>query len=535
MVFVNHPVNTQPCERRVSAMLRVSSTPPCAPPTKTLVPIERGDAETAFLDADRRRLIDGAGTYMNHEFAWTLAEFPDARRRLVGSMCRILYFHAYLCPTAAPPPVYCDDGGSRAFRRAFDEACACMARPVAGTAGKAACTLAFFPPDGSEASPVAKSGGGGGGRGGRGGSGGSGGGNSGGGDSGGGDNGGSSRGIGGASTATVVGGATTGGDDDDDDDDDGNDDDDDADDDIAKAGDPLPVAGSGAPDASSPATVSSSSYVSNPFEPSLAHIERIEAELGSAAAARPVRPVRPASSPPTPPTPPTPPMYFCLCGDAEVIAVGRDESARQEHGLASLRITMSLGAMFAKHNFIAGFSIHCEFARYGEEAADQGGEARTLELPDRVVELPAVPNKKQLGNLCGGDRVMVDSERWQMYLPAEGPAGRVGRVGGLREGGEGGEGGGNDGGRDGGDVEAVDYRDDEAFWEKFRLEQTCAACGTWDPPSRCQRCQAARYCNATCQKLHWKQHKRTCTPVGGGKSSKPVKGAVRVVGGKGNP
>ena len=83
-------------------------------------------------------------------------------------------------------------------------------------------------------------------------------------------------------------------------------------------------------------------------------------------------------------------------------------------------------------------------------------------------------------------------------------------------------------------MEAVDYRDDEAFWETFRLEQTCAACGKWDPPSRCQRCQAARYCNAACQKLHWKQHKRTsCTPVEGGKSNKPGKGTVRV-GGKGN-
>ena len=29
----------------------------------------------------------------------------------------------------------------------------------------------------------------------------------------------------------------------------------------------------------------------------------------------------------------------------------------------------------------------------------------------------------------------------------------------------------------------------------------------------CSRCKRASYCDATCQKAHWKQHKVTCKPA----------------------
>ena len=38
----------------------------------------------------------------------------------------------------------------------------------------------------------------------------------------------------------------------------------------------------------------------------------------------------------------------------------------------------------------------------------------------------------------------------------------------------------------------------------------CAGCGSEAAPNLCSRCQRARYCSRSCQKVHWRQHKREC-------------------------
>lgn len=47
--------------------------------------------------------------------------------------------------------------------------------------------------------------------------------------------------------------------------------------------------------------------------------------------------------------------------------------------------------------------------------------------------------------------------------------------------------------------------------------QTCSSCGAEAGPERsllrCSRCQVVWYCNAQCQKDHWKAHKEICKRV----------------------
>ena len=40
---------------------------------------------------------------------------------------------------------------------------------------------------------------------------------------------------------------------------------------------------------------------------------------------------------------------------------------------------------------------------------------------------------------------------------------------------------------------------------------TCAQCGAWEHLLRCNRCHSVHYCNRTCQKKHWRTHKRKCS------------------------
>jgi hypothetical protein len=41
-------------------------------------------------------------------------------------------------------------------------------------------------------------------------------------------------------------------------------------------------------------------------------------------------------------------------------------------------------------------------------------------------------------------------------------------------------------------------------------QRVCGQCGAEGAAMRCGGCDAARYCNPTCQKAHWKVHKRQC-------------------------
>ena len=52
----------------------------------------------------------------------------------------------------------------------------------------------------------------------------------------------------------------------------------------------------------------------------------------------------------------------------------------------------------------------------------------------------------------------------------------------------------------------------------YRHPDYCWYCCTEHPVGapkllQCSRCHEARYCNAECQKAHWKSHKQACTPV----------------------
>ena len=47
----------------------------------------------------------------------------------------------------------------------------------------------------------------------------------------------------------------------------------------------------------------------------------------------------------------------------------------------------------------------------------------------------------------------------------------------------------------------------------------CAACGKFskagDKPKKCSACRSVSYCNAICQKAHWKDHKLVCKKLCG--------------------
>mmetsp|Transcript_25767 Transcript_25767/g.64365 ORF Transcript_25767/g.64365 Transcript_25767/m.64365 type:complete len:192 (-) Transcript_25767:201-776(-) len=50
--------------------------------------------------------------------------------------------------------------------------------------------------------------------------------------------------------------------------------------------------------------------------------------------------------------------------------------------------------------------------------------------------------------------------------------------------------------------------------EILKEAQHCAMCGErLANPKICSRCQKVGYCNAEHQKLHWKEHKKSCNPV----------------------
>lgn len=44
----------------------------------------------------------------------------------------------------------------------------------------------------------------------------------------------------------------------------------------------------------------------------------------------------------------------------------------------------------------------------------------------------------------------------------------------------------------------------------FSAGPSCGACGSTSASMKCGRCKAVCYCNATCQRAHWKAHKTVC-------------------------
>lgn len=45
-----------------------------------------------------------------------------------------------------------------------------------------------------------------------------------------------------------------------------------------------------------------------------------------------------------------------------------------------------------------------------------------------------------------------------------------------------------------------------------QAQPACRQCGSAEAGFRCSRCQQARYCDATCQRAHWKTHRSVCRP-----------------------
>jgi hypothetical protein len=41
----------------------------------------------------------------------------------------------------------------------------------------------------------------------------------------------------------------------------------------------------------------------------------------------------------------------------------------------------------------------------------------------------------------------------------------------------------------------------------------CASCHKPNPLFRCSKCKSVYYCDDICQKICWKTHKNTCTPI----------------------
>ena len=47
--------------------------------------------------------------------------------------------------------------------------------------------------------------------------------------------------------------------------------------------------------------------------------------------------------------------------------------------------------------------------------------------------------------------------------------------------------------------------------------RTCASCGRKQLQLlKCSRCKAAFYCDAACQRRHWREHRAVCGAAGGG-------------------
>jgi hypothetical protein len=52
---------------------------------------------------------------------------------------------------------------------------------------------------------------------------------------------------------------------------------------------------------------------------------------------------------------------------------------------------------------------------------------------------------------------------------------------------------------------------DDVLSKSLSMMYVCALCGRYSEiMSKCGRCLGVRYCNAECQKLHWKEHKNWC-------------------------
>ncbi len=51
---------------------------------------------------------------------------------------------------------------------------------------------------------------------------------------------------------------------------------------------------------------------------------------------------------------------------------------------------------------------------------------------------------------------------------------------------------------------------------------SCLSCNSSAPRFQCSRCNAAAYCNAECQRAHWKTHKPDCLAAAGHPAAKSV-------------
>lgn len=47
----------------------------------------------------------------------------------------------------------------------------------------------------------------------------------------------------------------------------------------------------------------------------------------------------------------------------------------------------------------------------------------------------------------------------------------------------------------------------------MQQRKLCAGCAIADGMKRCSICKAVNYCSEECQRAHWLEHKRTCTPA----------------------
>lgn len=57
---------------------------------------------------------------------------------------------------------------------------------------------------------------------------------------------------------------------------------------------------------------------------------------------------------------------------------------------------------------------------------------------------------------------------------------------------------------------AAKYLSDRGLERFHRNTNACGQCFKTNPETRCGRCRKVRYCDAACQKRHWKVHKSSC-------------------------